>query len=101
MHDVHHDEVLRVVQGYELAGLSDLEVAVMDFAAKVSSDSISMTDADSQKLRDLGLSDREIVDVALAAAMRNYFSRALHALAVDVDIPTDLPEDLRVAISGS
>ena len=50
----------------------------------------TMTDADSsERLRELGLSDREIVDVALAAAARNYYSRAIQALAVLVD---DFPE---------
>jgi alkylhydroperoxidase family enzyme len=44
-----------------------------------------MTDADSQELRDLGFSDRQIVDITLAAAARNYFSRTLQALAVPLD----------------
>jgi hypothetical protein len=44
-----------------------------------------MTDADSQRLRDVGFSDRQIVDITLAAAARNFFSRALLALAVPVD----------------
>ena len=30
--------------------------------------------------------------------MRNYFSRALHALAVDVDVPPELPADVRDAV---
>ena len=47
-----------------------------------------MTDADSQALRDQGFSDRQIVDIALAAGARNYFSRTLQALAVPVeDVP--------------
>jgi len=44
-----------------------------------------MTEQDSRRLRELGLTDREIVDVALAAAVRNYYGRALHALAIEVD----------------
>ena len=51
-----------------------------------------MTDADSQALRDHGFSDRQIVDIALAAGARNYFSRALQALAVPVeDVPGPEP----------
>ena len=47
-----------------------------------------MTDADSQSLRDNGFTDRQIVDIALAAAARNFFSRALQALNVPVeDVP--------------
>lgn len=79
------DELVAIARNHHDAGLSEAEVAVMDFAERVSTDSSAMTDADSQRLRDAGLSDREIVDVALAAAVRNFFGRALHALAVPVD----------------
>lgn len=79
------DELTALARDHHDAGLSELEVAIMDFAEKVSGDSASISDADNQRLRDLGLTDREIVDVALAAAVRNYYGRALHALAVTVD----------------
>ncbi len=57
-----------------------------------------MTNADSQILRDAGFSDREIVDITLAAAARNYLSRILQALAVDVDVPPKLSESMRTAL---
>jgi alkylhydroperoxidase family enzyme len=77
-----------VALDYETAGLSDADVAVMRFAEKLSTDVATMTDADSQSLRDLGFSDRQIVDIALAAGARNFFSRTLQALAVPVeDVP--------------
>lgn len=67
------------------ADLSDADRAVMRFARRVSVDPTEMSDADSQELRDAGFDDRQIVDIALAAAARNYFSRALQALAVPVE----------------
>jgi len=79
------DELEQVAMDYRSADLSDSDVAVMRFAEKVSTDAAAMTDADSQELRDSGFSDRQIVDIALAAAARNYLSRALRALAVPVD----------------
>ena len=91
-------EIVRVLTDYHDAGLTEAEVAMMEFAEKLSRDSASMTDADSQRLRDLGFADREIVDITLAAAARNYYSRALHALAVDVDVPPDLSPALREAL---
>ena len=91
-------EVLAVITDYRSAGLSDAEVAMMDFAARLSRDSSAMTDGDSQRLRDVGFSDREIVDIALAAGMRNFFSRTLHSLAVDVDVPPGLTDDLLQAL---
>lgn len=82
------DQLEKVALDYETAGLSDADVAVMRFAEKLSTDAAAMTDADSQALRDQGFSDRQIVDIALAAGARNFFSRTLQALAVPVeDVP--------------
>jgi uncharacterized peroxidase-related enzyme len=91
-------ELVRLARDFHDAGLSELEVAIMEFAQKVSGDSASMTDDDSARLRELGLSDEEIVDVALVAAARNFYSRALHALAVPVDEPPGLSPELREAL---
>jgi len=98
---VEEDELTRIARDYRTAGLPENEVAMMEFAEKVSTASNEMTDADSQRLRDLGYSDREIVDIALAAAARNYFSRAIQALGVAVDVPPGLPDTLREALVES
>lgn len=95
---IDEDELVAIAEDYHRAGLDETEVAIMEFAERVSGDSASMTDADTQRLRDLGLTDREIHDVALAAAMRNFYSRALQALAVEVDVPPALPVPLRDAL---
>lgn len=84
------DELERVARDFRDAGLSPAEVAMMEFAEKLSLDSAAMTEADAAVLRDHGFSDREIVDIAFAAAARNFYSRALHALGVDPDIPPQL-----------
>ena len=91
-------EIVAVVRDFHDAGLTEAEVAMMEFAQKLSRDSAAMTEAESQRLRDVGFDDREIVDIALAAAARNFYSRALHALAVEVDVPPDLPAELREAL---
>ncbi|MFI9486255.1 carboxymuconolactone decarboxylase family protein [Promicromonospora sp. NPDC052451] len=88
----------RIALDYHTAGLSDLEVAAMELAERVGGDSSAITERDTQRLRELGLDDRQIVDVVLAAAARNYYSRALHALAVEPDVPPDLPDSLREAL---
>ena len=95
---IDEGELTRIARDYRSAGISEAEVAMMAFAEKVSTDSSSMTDADSQTLRDAGFSDRDIVDIALAAAARNYFSRAIQALAVEVDVPSALPAALHEAL---
>ncbi|SDH05622.1 carboxymuconolactone decarboxylase family protein [Microbacterium pygmaeum] len=88
----------RVAVDYGDAGLSEADAAVMRFAERVSTDAAGMTDADSQALRDQGFSDRQIVDIALAAAARNYYSRALRALAVPVDRMPGLSARLSTAL---
>ncbi len=93
------EQLERVARDYTDAGLDELDVAVMAYAEKVSTHPDRMTDADSRRLRELGLTDRQIVDVTLAAAARNYFSRALQALAVPVeDVPGLRPSLARVLV---
>lgn len=75
------------------------EQAVIRYAAKLSSDAASMTDADTLALRDAGYSDRQIVDITLAAAARNYFSRSLLALAVPVDVVPGLDPAIAGALT--
>ncbi|WEK14720.1 MAG: carboxymuconolactone decarboxylase family protein [Candidatus Microbacterium phytovorans] len=79
------EAVARAGELVDIGGLSDADRAVMRHARKVSTAASAMTDADSQALRDVGFDDRQIVDITLAAAARNYFSRALQALAVPVE----------------
>ncbi|MFE6995412.1 carboxymuconolactone decarboxylase family protein [Microbacterium sp. NPDC057659] len=79
------------------SGFSETEQVVIRYAARLSADPASMTDADTQALRDAGFDDRQIVDITLAAAARNYFSRALLALAV----PTDEVPGLDPAVAAA
>ena len=67
------------------AGLEEIDVAVMDLAEKVVVDATSIGERDLQPLRDLGLSEAEIMDVVLAAAARCFFAKALDALGVRPD----------------
>lgn len=62
------------------AGLDPVDVAVMDFAERVAADAGTISTDDVDKLRQVGLSDAEIFDVALAAAARCFFSKVLDAM---------------------
>lgn len=79
------DEGLRRFAADDDDAFSEAERAVIRFAARLSSEPGAMTDADSEELRSHGFDDRQIVDIALAAGLRNHFSRALLALAVPLD----------------
>ena len=74
------------------------EQAVVRYAERLSTDPRGMTDADAQALRDAGFDDRQIVDITLAAAARNYFSRALLALVVPTDEVAGLDPETAAAL---
>ena len=78
--------VVAVVTDHHDAGLDEAEIAIMDLADKVAGDATSVTQADIDRLRSLGLSDTEILDVVLAAAARCFFSKALDALGAAPDV---------------
>jgi uncharacterized peroxidase-related enzyme len=67
------------------AGLDAVDLAVVELADKVAADATSVTEADVDRLRSLGLADEEILDVVLAAAARCFFSKALDALGAQPD----------------
>jgi alkylhydroperoxidase family enzyme len=72
--------VREIALDHRSAGLAEVDVAVMDLAERVVDDATSIGDEDLQRLRDLGLSEAEIMDVVLAAAARCFFSKTLDAL---------------------
>jgi uncharacterized peroxidase-related enzyme len=78
-------ELRAVAADHRRAGLEEVDVAVMDFADQVVADASAVTAGDVNRLRDAGLSDAEIFDVAAAAAMRCFFSKLLDALGAEPD----------------
>jgi uncharacterized peroxidase-related enzyme len=79
------DVLKAVVDDYRAAGLDPTDVAVMDLADKVVRDATSVSEDDLDRLRTLGLTDAEILDVVLAAAARCFFSKTLDAVGVRPD----------------
>jgi alkylhydroperoxidase family enzyme len=79
------EPVLEIALDHRAAGLDEVDVAVMDLAEQVVDDATSIDDADLQPLRDLGISETEIMDVVLAAAARCFFSKTLDAIGVRAD----------------
>lgn len=91
------DGVAAIMADHREAGLDGVDVAVMDFAAKSASDPTTITAEDVQDLRDLGLSERDILDVVLAAAARCFFATVVESFAAgpDQELLNPLPESLR------
>lgn len=93
------DEPVREIALGHAAGLDEVDVAVMALAERVVDDATSIDDSDLQPLRELGLSETEIMDVVLAAAARCFFSKTLDALDVRPDASyRELEPQLRDAL---
>ena len=73
----------QMVMNYRAAtGLTSKQVAMLDFADKLTRTPHSMTETDRQRLRDEGYTDRDIWDIASVASFFNMSNRM--AAAVDM-----------------
>ncbi|MGH2361974.1 MAG: carboxymuconolactone decarboxylase family protein, partial [bacterium] len=77
------DRVQSVLQDYRSAGLSAREVAILDYA--VASATGHPTEAHVLRLREAGLDDGAIIDVAVWANLRAFRSRIYESLGVQTD----------------
>ena len=89
----------RILADPRSTDLDPVDVAVMDLADKVAGDATAITQADIDRLRDLGLSDVDVFDVVVTASARCFFSTVLDALGVQPDSSyTELEPGLRDAL---
>jgi uncharacterized peroxidase-related enzyme len=79
------DELRAIARDFRTAGLPPAEVAMMEFVQKVAGEAHAVTAADHEALRRHGFSDDEILDIALAAAARCFFSTLLSATGAEPD----------------
>lgn len=102
LRDDFGEPVAEIARDRRAAPLDAVDVAVMDLAERVVDDATSIGDADLEPLRDLGLSETEIMDVVLAAAARCFFSKALDGIGVfpDAELAELGPELLEVLVVG-
>jgi len=78
-------EVEAVVHDYRSAGLTAAEVAMCAYAEKITLHAYKVTPEDIDALRGHGLTDAEILDVALAASFRAMYSKVLDAVGAEPD----------------
>lgn len=89
------------VADHRTADLSEVDVAVMDLARLVARDPTAVGDADLAPLREHGLTDDEILDVVLTAAIRCFFSTTLDATQTpaDASLAAAFPPAVRDALT--
>ncbi|MPZ52069.1 MAG: peroxidase [Acidimicrobiia bacterium] len=94
-------ELLDIVIDPERAELSPVDLEVMRFSEQVARDAASIAEEDVDRLREHGLTDLEILDVALAAAARCFFAKTLDAVGAqpDASYRTSLEPDLQEALT--
>lgn len=94
-------EVVRqIVEDRGVLPLDEVDSAIIDLASRVADDATSITEADIQRLRSLGLRDRDIFDVVLASAARSFFSKVLDATGTLADsVYNELEPELREALT--
>lgn len=90
------EQLTAIAADFTHADLAPVDIAIMSFAERIVYDAASVTTEDIEHLRQHGLSDREIFDIAAATAARCFFSKLLDALGAEPDaVYTNLDERLR------
>jgi len=79
------EQVEAVVRDYRQAGLSPADVAMLAYVEKITLNAYKVTPRDIDDLRAHGFSDEEILDIALATAARNFYSKTLDAVGAEPD----------------
>lgn len=75
----------QLADDYRTAPLSPRELALVEYAAKLTSTPGKMQEADLKPLRDAGLTDRDILDTVLVVAYFAYVNRIADGLGVVLD----------------
>ena len=79
------EAVLAVLRDHRSAGLAEREVAMLTYAQQVARDASTIEEADIERLRAVGFSDREICDIALCASFRCFVSRFFDAVGAGIE----------------
>lgn len=72
----------RLTLDYRRAGLSEKQMAMLDFAVKLTLDPVTCSEEDVDDLRGLGFSEEDVWDIAEVTAMFNYTNRLMSAAGV-------------------
>ncbi|MCZ7532731.1 MAG: peroxidase-related enzyme [Acidimicrobiia bacterium] len=80
------DLVDQIISNFRDAPISSRAMCLLEFAEKLTRTSGSMGSADIEALRDLGLSDEDILDLVQLVSYFNYTNRVAVALGVDPEI---------------
>jgi len=72
-----------MVMNYRVAKLDERQRAMLDFAAKVTTDSAAIGESDRDALRAVGFDDRDIFDIANVVGLFNMSNRVASAVGME------------------
>jgi uncharacterized peroxidase-related enzyme len=75
-----NEEICAIANQQPVDSVTAAEHEMMRFSRKVARDASTITEADVQKLKDHGLNDADVFDVAATAAGRAFFTKVLDAV---------------------
>jgi uncharacterized peroxidase-related enzyme len=84
-----------VQNDYRSAGLEPAEVALLEYAVKLTESPRAMTESDVETLRAYGFTDEQIVDAVHCIAYFNFINRVLDGLGVDPESFMRYPHQAR------
>lgn len=69
-------------ENFRDADVSPQDMAMLEYAEKITIEPWTITEADVENLRDNGFTDEQILEIASLASYRNYIARVANALGV-------------------
>lgn len=75
---------MKIAHDYRKAGLNERDLAMLEYAEKMTLRPSEITEMDVQRLRAAGWTDREILDIAALTSYRNFITRMADALGVEL-----------------
>ena len=94
------EKALAIQKDHRSAGLSEREVAMLDYAEQIAVDASRIDETHIERLRAVGFSDLEIADIAYAASFRSFLSRYFDAVGATAEPEfLDADEAVRATLS--
>lgn len=75
---------MKIAHDYRHAGLDAKDLAMLEYAEKITLQPNQVDERDVARLRLAGWSDRDILDIAAVSAYRNFITRMADALGVEL-----------------
>ena len=87
------DLIQQLKANYRQADITAAEMGMLEYAELLTVEPSNVIESDVQRLRDLGWSDEDVVDIVHQTALFNYMTRVADGLGVENDEYMDAVED--------